>query len=457
MTATQRATVLVVDDEAYVRDSIRAVLERQGYLVRTEGGSETLTRAHALDGLDAVITDLKMPNGDGLDLLRAVKSVRPELPVIVLTAFGSVPRVVECMKAGAYEFLEKPADPEELLLVLQRALRELNMQRELEYLRSVSGTGGRVRQPLGRSAGWRKVMELVDAAAPTDASVLLLGESGTGKEEVARLIHRRSLRRNHPFVGVNCAAVPIDLFESEFFGHRKGAFTGASRDREGRFRVAHEGTLFLDEIGCLPDSAQSKVLRVLEEGVFERVGESRSTKVDVRLISATNSDLEEAVRAGTFRRDLFYRINLITIKMPPLRERLEDLDLLAEAFLQESSLKVGKPVRPFSQEVLSAFHRYHWPGNIRELRNVVERAVILEPGPEISVRSIPENLIIQAEAAEEHFNLRDRLRDEEKKVILEALHDSGGIRRRAAQLLGVDERNLSYYLRKHGLAGWRLD
>ncbi len=453
----QAASILVVDDEAYVRDSIRVVLERNGYSVRTESGPAALTGPHALDGMDVVITDLKMGDGGGLELIKTLKGIRPELPVIVLTAFGSVPKAVECMKAGAYEFLEKPAEPDELLMVLQRALREDTLRRELEYLRTESGTGERVRQPIGRSPGWRKVLSLVEAAAPTDASVLLLGESGTGKEEVARLIHRRSLRRLRPFVSVNCAAVPLELFESEFFGHRKGAFTGATRDREGRFRVAHEGTLFLDEIGCLPDSAQSKVLRVLEEGVFERVGESRSTQVDVRLISATNSDLEEAVEAGKFRRDLFYRINVITIRMPPLRERREDIELLAEAFMKECSQRVGKPVKPFTPEVLRAFRNYAWPGNIRELRNVVERAVILEPGDAVTLDSIPENLLARAESAANHFKLRSRLLDEERRALAEALHRAGGVRRQAAQLLGIDERNLSYYLKKHGLAGWKLE
>lgn len=451
------ASILVVDDEAYVRDSIRAVLERNGYAVRTEAGPSALSDPHTLDGLDAVITDLKMDEGSGLDLIKRLKEFRPEIPVIVLTAFGSVCKAVECVKAGAYEFLEKPAEPEELLVVLQRALRDDTMRRELEYLRGESGTGERVRQPLGRSAGWRKVLSLVEAAAPTDASVLLLGESGTGKEEVARLIHRRSLRRQRPFVSVNCAAVPLELFESEFFGHRRGAFTGASHDREGRFRVAHEGTLFLDEIGCLPDSAQSKVLRVLEEGVFERVGESRSTKVDVRLISATNTDLEQAVEAGRFRPDLFYRINVITIRMPPLRERREDIELLAEAFMKECSARIGRPVKPFTAEVLRAFRQYSWPGNIRELRNVVERAVILEQGDAITLESIPENLLAQAGSVENPFRLRNRLRHEERKAILEALRSSGGVRRQAAQLLGIDERNLSYYLKKHGLSGWKLE
>lgn len=311
------------------------------------------------------------------------------------------------------------------------------------------------RRLLGGSLAWKRVLSLVELAAPTDASVLLLGESGTGKGEVAKLIHRLSPRRRRPFVSVNCAAVPESLFETEFFGHQRGAFTGAVQTREGRFLLADGGTLFLDEVGCLPEAAQSKVLRVVEEGLFERVGDSRSIRVDVRLVSATNTVLDEAVEVGEFRRDLFYRINLITIHMPPLRERQEDIPMLTRAFLEEASARTGRPVKPISSEVMSALQRHHWPGNIRELRNVVERAVILEQGPEISPSSIPEAMIATPHTLEHPQYLRDRLRREERKVLVEALEQSNGVRRHAARLLGIDERNFSYYLRKHGLETWQ--
>ncbi len=452
-----KGTVLVVDDEAYVRDSLSLLLTRQGYSVRTAALARDALEKEMLDGLDGIITDLKMPGVSGLDLLKQLKQKKPDLPVLVLTAHGSVASAVECMKAGAYEFLEKPAGMEELLQVLKRALTESSRSRELEYLRS---RGGQERNPLGCSRPWREIVEEVEAAAPTDASVLLLGESGTGKEEIARLIHRSSQRHDRPFVSVNCGAIPVDLFESEFFGHCKGAFTGASRDRQGRFRVAHTGTLFLDEISCLPESAQSKVLRVLEEGTFERIGESRSTNVDVRLISATNADLEANVESGRFRQDLFYRINVFAIHIPPLRERLEDVELLAEAFLVEFAAKTGKSLGGIGQDTLEMLRRYSWPGNIRELRNVIERAVILEKQRELTPVSLPGNIRrveVENDDRNDHFNLRESLKSEERRVLKSALMAANGVKREAARLLGVDERNLSYYLKKHGLTEGKSD
>ena len=452
-----KGTVLVVDDEAYVRDSLSLLLTRQGYSVRTAALARDALEREMLDGLDGIITDLKMPGVSGLDLLKQLKQKKPDLPVLVLTAHGSVASAVECMKAGAYEFLEKPAGMEELLQVLKRALTESSRSRELEYLRS---RGGQERNPLGCSRPWREIVEEVEAAAPTDASVLLLGESGTGKEEIARLIHRSSQRHDRPFVSVNCGAIPVDLFESEFFGHCKGAFTGASRDRQGRFRVAHTGTLFLDEISCLPESAQTKVLRVLEEGTFERIGESRSTNVDVRLISATNADLEASVESGRFRQDLFYRINVFAIHIPPLRERLEDVELLAEAFLVEFAAKTGKSLGGIGQNTLEMLRRYSWPGNIRELRNVIERAVILEKHRELTPVSLPGNIRrveVENDGRDDHFNLRESLKSEERRVLKSALMAANGVKREAARLLGVDERNLSYYLKKHGLTEGKSD
>jgi len=447
-------TILVVDDEAYVRDSISLVLTRKGYSVRSAAGAEEVLEEGRLDGLDGIITDLKMPGISGLELLKEIKKRKPDLPVLVLTAHGNVSSAVECMKAGAYEFLEKPAEMEELLRILERALNESSRKRELEYLRS---RGGDERKPLGRSRPWKKIIELVEAAAPTDASVLLLGESGTGKEEIARMIHRKSRRSERPFVSVNCGAIPVELFESEFFGHCKGAFTGATRDRQGRFRVAHTGTLFLDEISCLPESAQSKVLRVLEEGTFERIGESQSTRVDVRLISASNADVEKDVEEGRFRRDLFYRINVFTIQIPPLRDRIEDIGILAEAFIREFAAKVGKQMEGISPHTLDLLCHYHWPGNIRELRNVIERSVILEKESCLTPDSLPDNIRGQQIENDrvEGYNLRDCLKSEEKRILKAALEAANGVKRDAAKLLGIDERNLSYYLKKHGITQGR--
>jgi transcriptional regulator with GAF, ATPase, and Fis domain len=310
----------------------------------------------------------------------------------------------------------------------------------------------------------------VRVAAPVDTSVLLIGESGTGKEEAARLLHRLSARAAGPFVSVNCAAIPMELFESEFFGHRRGAFTGATSDREGRFQVADGGTLFLDEVDSLPALGQAKILRVLEDGSFERVGESRPTTVDVRLVCASNADLFGEVAAGKFRSDLFYRINVMTIRTPPLRERREDVRPLAEAFLAELATRFGRPARAFAPETLAAFEEYDWPGNVRELRNVVERAVLLERGElvgpqgllfprpaSVSAAAVPgANPSAVSAATPENdgdgdLHLRTQLVRTERRLLAEALARAGGVKRQAARLLGIDERNLGYFLRKHGL------
>lgn len=449
----KNASVLLVDDEAYVRKSLAAVLSRRGFDVKTAASVDEALQASLLDGLDAVVTDLRMQGADGLQLLRKLKESEPDLPVVVLTAHGSVSSAVECLKAGASDFLQKPTDPEELTLVLRRAIENTQMRREWEYLRDVhaSEKPGGVR-PLGSSGPWRKVMELVEAVAPTDSSVLLQGESGTGKEVVANYIHQISRRRERSFVRVNCAAIPGELFESEFFGHRKGAFTGALTERQGRFRVADGGTLLLDEVASMPETLQAKVLRVLQDGEFERVGDSESTRVDVRILAATNSDLSEACESGEFRRDLFFRLNVVTISLPPLRERVEDIEELAEAFLKEFSVKVGKLVTGLAPETHQVFCRYSWPGNVRELRNVIERGVILEKQAKLRLESLPSNLFEgEAPAEDSDMSLRSRLAREEKRLLLQALEEAGGVRRAAARILGIDERNLSYYLKKHDL------
>ncbi|HEV8132633.1 MAG TPA: sigma-54 dependent transcriptional regulator [Acidobacteriota bacterium] len=448
-----RATVLVVDDEPYVRDSLVSVLRRNRYQVRTADGSEAALQPGTLGGVDAVITDLRMPGQDGLALLRKLSEIEPVMPVIVLTGYGTVPSAVECMKAGAYDYLLKPASPEALLLLLERALSQSTMRRELDYLRSSEGRRADRREPLGISRAWKEVVELVEAAAPTDTSVLLLGESGTGKEEVAQLLHQKSHRSKEPFVRVNCAAVPLDLFESEFFGHRKGAFTGALEDRVGRFRVAHRGTLFMDEINSMPEAAQMKVLRVLQDGVFERVGDSHSTVVDVRLVVASNAELEAEVEAGRFRRDLFYRINVMTIHLPPLRDRVDDIALLSAAFLDEFNTRLQKAIHSLHPETLAILESYHWPGNIRELRNIIERAVLLERTEQLLPSSLPFSMRQERVAdALQNLNLRAHLAAEERRLLDEALRRSKGVRRTAAKLLGIDERNLNYFLKKHGLA-----
>jgi DNA-binding NtrC family response regulator len=462
-----KATVLVVDDETYVRESLATLLGRRGYEIRTAGGYDEALKTESIEGVDAVVTDLKMPGKDGAALLAKLREVEPDLPVIVLTGHGTIASAVECLKAGAADYLLKPVEPDELTVVLERALGRRGLERELDFLRSGSGPGrqaggpaggsddaGDADLPLGESEGWLQVLRMAEMVAGTDTAVLLLGESGTGKEEVAKLIHRRSRRADGPFVPVNCAAIPSELFESEFFGHKRGAFTGAMDDRVGRFKVAHRGTLFLDEINSLPATAQAKVLRVLQDGRFERVGDSRPTSVDVRLISASNSDLSSEVEGGRFRADLFYRINVMTIHLPPLRERREDVPLLAEAFLRELSAQVGKRVTGISPDARAALQAYSWPGNVRELKNVIERGVVLESGDELRAGSLPADLARAADRAAGELpdlNLRQSLLTEERRLIESALDRADGVRRKAAEMLGIDERNMSYFLKKHGI------
>jgi DNA-binding NtrC family response regulator len=452
MSKTSRGVLLVVDDESYVRESLAALLADRGYKVRTAGSVKEAMEERRLHGVDAVLTDLKMPREDGLDLVRGLANSHPGLPVVVLTAYGTVRSAVECVRAGARDYLLKPTDPDELTLVLDRTLSESRRRRELDYLRSGAGSLPARREPLGVSAAWRRVLALVEAAAPADTTVLLIGETGTGKEEVARLIHRKSARSDGAFVAVNCGAVPESLFESEFFGHRRGSFTGAVADRDGRFRIAHGGTLLLDEVDALPLAGQAKVLRVLEEGSFDRVGDSEPTFVDVRLICASNADLKTRVEAGALRADLYYRIHVFEIPLPPLRERREDIPLLAAAFVEEFAARLGKAVRGLSAETLRALEAYAWPGNIRELRNVLERAVLLEQDEELRPDSLPLDLEGDP-ATSSPRTLREALVAEEKRLVLTALREAAGVRREAARRLGIDERNMAYYLRKHGLMG----
>ncbi len=453
-----KGTVLIVDDEAYVRDSLAAVLKRREFRVRTATGSREVLATGTLSGVDVVLSDLRLVGEDGHDLLRQITAREPNLPVVVLTGHGTVASAVECMKAGAWDYLLKPADPEELVLVLSRALEGSSTQRELAYLRKAVGTPDESERPLGVSLAWRQVLELAEIAGPVDTPVLILGESGTGKEVVARYLHARSARGRAAFVSVNCGAIPAELFESEFFGHRRGAFTGAIEDREGRFRIAHRGTLFLDEINSLPAVAQAKVLRVLQDGTFERVGDSQSTTVDVRLVCASNADLEGEVEAGRFRRDLFYRVNVLTLTIPPLRERPEDVPVLAASFLEELSRRLRKPVTGFAPETIEWLTAYSWPGNVRELKNVIERGILLERSetlmPEslpLALRRGPSDRVASPSPMTDDLTLRANLSVAERRLLEEALARSGGVRREAARLLGIDERNLAYFLKKHGL------
>jgi len=459
-----RGRVLIVEDEGYVRRSIADLLRARGFEVEAADSVTTAIDLLARATLDVVLTDLKMPGGGGLALVRAVRERDGSLPVVVLTGHGTIASAVECVKAGATDYLLKPIDPDALDVALDKAIGAGALRREVDYLRRGGDDPDDPHEPIGRAAPWVKVLDLARAAAASPASVLLLGESGTGKELIARLIHRQSPRVQGPYVRVNCAAVPIDIWESEFFGHRRGAFTGAATDRDGRFRLAHRGTLFMDEVGAMPLPAQAKILRVLQDGEYDRLGDERPTRVDVRVIAATNSDLDADVAAGRFRQDLFFRLNVVRITLPPLRRRPEDIPLFAERFLRRIAARLGSPVPEVAPAAMDALLKYSWPGNVRELQNVIERALILQPGPVLDSFDLPETgAVSEADAtsppdhagafpaSDPTLNLRIVLARLERETILEALRRARGVRKDAARLLGVDQRNLAYYFRKHDL------
>ena len=456
-----KGRILVVDDETYVRESLGALLASRGYEVSLAASVAAAVQSLGRTPVDVVLTDLKMPGAGGLELVRQLGASATDVPVVVLTGFGTIASAVECIRSGASDYILKPADPDALEVALDRAMASRALRREVTYLRRAGAIeGGETPEgdAVGQSAAWQQVIRMVKAAAPTDSTVLLLGESGTGKELLARMVHRLGSRARGPYVRVNCAAIPLEMWESEFFGHRKGSFTGASADREGRFRLAHQGTLFMDEVGSMPLPAQAKILRVLQDGEFDRLGDEQPTRVNVRIVAATNSDLEAEVSSGRFRQDLFYRLDVVRIEVPPLRSRPDDVSLLADKFVTEISARLGRPKPRLDSSVLEDLKAYSWPGNVRELRNVIERGLILNPGERLvlpDLAAAAAGSAMQPGAAEGgaggELNMRSALGRREREVLLEALRRSGGVRKEAARLLGIDQRNLGYYLRKHGV------
>ncbi|HKE00496.1 MAG TPA: sigma-54 dependent transcriptional regulator, partial [Planctomycetota bacterium] len=413
--------------------------------------------------LDAILSDLKLPDGDALELLRRAADHRPNVPTVVFSGVGTVAHAVEAMKAGALDFLSKPVDPGALLAVVRRAVEHHGLVEEVRRLKAAVPPEVMQARIIGSSRALQDVLALARRAAATDARVLLQGESGTGKELLALEIHRASRRARRPFVRVNCGAIPESLFESEMFGHKRGAFTGASEERLGVFAEAHGGTIALDEVGALPLEAQAKLLRVLETGEYARVGESRPRHADARVIAITNEDLAERVRAGSFREDLYFRLNVVPIVVPPLRDRKEDLPELSAHLLERIARRDGGPARRLAPSAAEVLARHDWPGNVRELRNVLERATIVGPGGPIAAETLDGILAAgflrsdDAEGADairlgDDLHLRSRTEAFQREVIREALARSGGVRKECARLLGVDARNLAYYIRKHGLA-----
>jgi two-component system, NtrC family, nitrogen regulation response regulator NtrX len=379
------ARILIVDDETSIREILRQLFEYEGHEVEmASSGAEALKRIDTAEP-DVVFLDVKMPGMDGLDALARIKEAAPGLQVVMISGHGTIDTAVEATRRGAFDFLQKPLDTDRLLVTLRNVLERKGLSQSVEALRSEVESRHEI---VGDSFQLRQVLERLERVAPTDARVLITGENGTGKELVARALHRLSRRRDRPFVEVNCAAIPSELIESELFGHMKGSFTGAVQDRPGKFEQADGGTLFLDEIGDMSLAAQAKVLRALEEGKVTRVGGQKPRAVDVRVVAATNKDLEEEIQEGRFRDDLFYRLNVVPIHVPPLRERREDIPLLVNHFTRMMAQKEGLPQRVFTPEAVDRMRELDWPGNVRELRNTVERLLILSPGDQVTLADV---------------------------------------------------------------------
>ncbi len=440
--------VLIVDDERHVRESLSNWFVEDGYEVTTAGSAREALQVLATRDVDVVVTDIRMPGMDGLELQHRIREVRPDVAVILITAYASVATAVQALKEGAWDYLVKPFDPEDLSRVVARACEKLRLQEENAALRQ------RIAASVpefvaGESPAMQRVLELVDAVAPTDATVLIRGESGTGKELIARLIHARSSRAFGPLVAVNCGALPEGVLESELFGHEKGAFTGAAGRRKGKLELADGGTLFLDEIGEISPKVQVELLRALEEHRITRVGGTREVPVDFRVICATNRDLEEAVRAGTFREDLYYRINVFRIDLPPLRERREDILPIAEHFVEKFARAMGRKVSGFSPGARELLLSHDWPGNVRELANAVERALVVCREGEIRREHLP---IVRGGAAGGEEEAADlSLRTVERRHIRKVLEICEWNITRAARELGIDRVTLYNKMKRYGI------
>ncbi|NPA48584.1 MAG: sigma-54-dependent Fis family transcriptional regulator [Thermodesulfobacteria bacterium] len=452
----KKARILLVEDDEAQAKILANYLEHKGFEVDSTFGAKEALQKIEKESFDLILLDWRLPDEDGLTLLPKIKEKSPFTQVIMLTAFATVERAVEAIKKGAYHYLTKPVNLEELLLVIEKALKESRLEREVELLRARLEELSPPETPeiIAQSSYMKEILHLAAKVAKTDATVLILGESGTGKEILANLIYQLSPRKDKPFLKVNCAAIPEGLLESELFGYEKGAFTGADKAKPGLFELAHQGTLFLDEIGDLPLPLQAKLLRVLQDGTIRRVGGLKEMQIDVRIIAATNKDLEEMVKEGSFREDLFWRLNVFTLRIPPLRERKEDILPLAEAFLKKFAQKHGKEIRGFSREALEALFSYHFPGNVRELENIIERAVILAENEIITKEDLPPLLKGKTEIIPELLKslpLPEAIALLEKERIKEAMASAQGIKTQAAELLGISERVLRYKLAKYGL------
>lgn len=463
--------ILVVDDEKSILEFLEIMLGREGYQVEiAESGAKAASILKETK-IDVMITDISMPEMDGIQLLSKVKQSQPECAVIIMTAHGSTGSAVEAMKLGASDYLTKPFQIEEMKLAIETAIKAIALEKENRILKSELGLKFSLNNIIGTSAAMQEVFDLVKRVAPTKSNIMILGESGTGKELIAHSIHSNSGNPAAPFVVINCAAVPESLFESELFGHKKGSFTGAVQDKIGIFEQANNGTLFLDEVGDIPLNIQVKLLRAIQQKVFRPIGGTEDVTVDVRLICATNRNLEDLVSKGLFREDLFYRLNVIQIRLPALRERKEDIPTLAEHFLHRFSLVMGKQIKSISKEAMRHLTNYAFPGNVRELENIIERAVALENQSTILPESLPQKLLLQKVPENpipsplsiptqqlsnnpdgNNFDLEKGVENFERQHIMRALEETKGVKKKAAELLGISFRSLRYRIEKYGIS-----
>ncbi len=452
-----KGRILIVDDDRIIVDSLGEFLQMEGYETRGVGSVAEAVAVLRHEEVHIVITDVNMPKADGFELLRMMKQQFPETVTIVITGYGTIESAVEAIKMGAYDYLTKPIDDDELRLVVERALQQQALVRENRALRQQLDQRYALENVVGHDYKMLKVFDLVETVAETRTTVLITGESGTGKSLLARAIHQRSDRRNRPFIEVSCGAIPEGLLESELFGHVKGSFTGAVTDKEGKFKAAEGGTLFLDEINSASAGLQVKLLRVLQERRFEPVGSNTTHQADVRVILASNVDLKKEVDAGRFRQDLYYRINVVTLHMPPLVERLGDIPLLAEAFLKKYRAEVRKEVLGFTPEAVQALQRYSWPGNVRELENAVERAVVLCKGHYITPEDLPAGVLEEAappasnQVAHRPMSLKEALEEPERRIIEATLRANNWNRQLTAEVLDINRTTLYKKMKRYGL------
>ena len=452
--------ILVADDEQSMREFLDIMLRKEGYKVSLASNGEEVIKLTEKDIFDLILMDIRMPRLDGISTLKKVKTIQPDAIVIMITAYASADTAIKAMKEGAYDYITKPFKVEEIKLIIKNALEKKNLQKENILLKQVVRDRYHFENIIGQSSKMLDLYKMLEKVSPTKTNILITGESGTGKELVAKAIHYNSPRKEKPFVTLNCGAIPESLIESELFGHMKGAFTDAIATKKGLFEIADEGTIFLDEISELPLMMQVKLLRVLQDREFKRVGGTEDVRVDVRIISATNIDLEEAVREKRFREDLFYRLNVIQIKLPPLRERREDIPLLAMHFLKKYSEELNKNISVISPEALHILLNYDYPGNVRELQNIIERAVALESSQDLTAQNLSSYLseqlpmkkgLIDLEIPNEGIDLEKIVEDLEKNLLLKALGKTKGIKKRAAELLHINFRSMRYRLEKYGL------